>query len=237
MNLHEILDKVPMVERTPDGKLYVGEPGSTFLVVRNGKKDVLFDNPDMLDQTLRALPAKAFEKVTVKLMPESRYGNYRYVLNIDADKTNRLFGAINNHQDSYDTNDGKLNVGTAVLASYNRLRMSLGGEFANTNSPRSKQTLEQRFHADGSQLHQEGKTHRNGETFGAGGAFSYDIAPPAFRHVALQLQQCPHAELREFVCQPAKRQRRLGLHQPKHGPQHGLQSVRLGELPIRLCQT
>lgn len=180
MNLHEILDKVSMVDITPDGKLYVNEPGSTFLVVRNGKKDVLFDNPDMLDQTLRTLPAKAFEKVTVKLMPESRYGNYRYVLSIDADKTNHLFGAINNHQDSYDTNDGKLNVGTAVLASYDRLRMSLGGKFANTNSPRSRQTLEQRFHDDSSQLHQEGKTYQNGETFGAGGAFSYDIAPRHF---------------------------------------------------------
>ena len=180
MNLHEILDKVPMVDITPDGKLYVNEPGSTFLVVRNGKKDVLFDNPDMLDQTLRTLPAKAFEKVTVKLMPESRYGNYRYVLSIDADKTNRLFGAINNHQDSYNTNDGKLDIGTAVLASYDRLRMQVGGSFSNTNSPRSKQTLEQRFHDDGSQLRQEGKTHQNGETFSAGGAFSYDIAPRHF---------------------------------------------------------
>lgn len=180
MNLHEILDKVPMVDITPDGKLYVDNPQSSFLIVRNGKEDVLFDNPDMLDQTLSTLPAKAFEKVTVKLMPESRYGNYRYVISIDADKTNRLFGAINPHQDSYDADEGQLNVGTSVLASYDRFRMSAGGSFINTNSPHNKQTMEQYFHDDGSQLIQEGENHRNGEEFNPSAAFSYDISPRHF---------------------------------------------------------
>ncbi len=175
MNLHEILDKVPMVDITPDGKLYVDEPGKSFLVVRNGKKDVLFDNVDMLDQTLRALPAKGFEKVTVKLMPESRYGDYTYVLSIDADKSNRLFGAINTHNDAYKTTPGELYISTGILSSYDRFRASLGGNFTNTNSPSSQQTLEQYFHDDESHLLQEGKTHDNGERFGGNFAFSYDL--------------------------------------------------------------
>ena len=60
----EILDKVPMVERTPDGRLYVDNPNTPFLIVRNGREDALFGNKEMIDQTLKALPAKAFQKVT-----------------------------------------------------------------------------------------------------------------------------------------------------------------------------
>ena len=58
MNLHEILDKVPMVERTPDGRLYVDNPDTPFLIVRNGREDALFGNKEMIDQTLKACPPK-----------------------------------------------------------------------------------------------------------------------------------------------------------------------------------
>lgn len=180
MNLHEILDKVPMVDRTPDGKLYVENPNTSFLIVRNGKKDALFGNKEMLDQTLKALPAKAFQKVTVKLMPESRYGDYKYVLSIDADEVNQLFGVINQNYDTYDVSEGKLLLQSALLSSYNRFRINAGGDFSNTNTPESKQTLEQTFHEEGTHLTQKGQTHRNGESFGGITTFSYDLGEQHF---------------------------------------------------------
>lgn len=180
MNLHEILDKVPMVDRTPDGKLYVENPNTSFLIVRNGREDALFGDKEMIDQTLKALPAKAFQKVTVKLMPENRYGNYKYVLSIDADEVNQLFGVINQNYDTYDASKGELSLRSGLLSSYDRFRINAGGTFSNTNTPESKQTLEQTFHEDGTRLTQEGQTHRNGESFGGSTTFSYDLGEQHF---------------------------------------------------------
>ncbi|MEG2790519.1 MAG: carboxypeptidase-like regulatory domain-containing protein [Odoribacter sp.] len=79
-SLHSILDKVPMIHRNPMGNIYVGELGKTFMIVRNGKVDVLFSGN--LNDILKALPAKGFSSVTVMLAPPERYGEYDYVVNI-----------------------------------------------------------------------------------------------------------------------------------------------------------
>ena len=180
MNLHEILDKVPMVERTPDGRLYVDNPDTPFLIVRNGREDALFGNKEMIDQTLKALPAKAFQKVTLKLMPESRYGDYKYVLSIDADEVNRLYGVVNQNYDTYNANNGELRLTSSIMTSFDRLRMNAGGDFRNVNSPETEQTLTQAFHDDGSALAQDGRTHRNGESFGGSAMASYDLGTQHF---------------------------------------------------------
>lgn len=180
MNLHEILDKVPMVERTPDGRLYVDNPDTPFLIVRNGREDALFGNKEMIDQTLKALPAKAFQKITLKLMPESRYGDYKYVLSIDADEVNRLYGVVNQNYDTYNANNGELRLTSSIMTSFDRLRMNAGGDFRNVNSPETEQTLTQTFHDDGSALAQDGRTHRNGESFGGSAMASYDLGTQHF---------------------------------------------------------
>ena len=180
MNLHEILDKVPMVERTPDGRLYVDNPDTPFLIVRNGREDALFGNKEMIDQTLKALPAKAFQKITLKLMPESRYGDYKYVLSIDADEVNRLYGVVNQNYDTYNANNGELRLTSSIMTSFDRLRISAGGNFRNVNSPETEQTLMQTFHDDGSTLAQDGRTHRNGESFGGSAMTSYDLGTRHF---------------------------------------------------------
>ena len=180
MNLHEILDKVPMVERTPDGRLYVDNPDTPFLIVRNGREDALFGNKEMIDQTLKALPAKAFQKVTLKLMPESRYGDYKYVLSIDADEVNRLYGVVNQNYDTYDASDGELRLTSGIMTSFDRLRMNAGADFRNVNSPETEQTLTQAFHDDGSTLVQDGRTHRNRESFGGSAMASYDLGTQHF---------------------------------------------------------
>ena len=180
MNLHEILDKVPMVERTPDGRLYVDNPDTPFLIVRNGREDALFGNKEMIDQTLKALPAKAFQKVTLKLMPESRYGNYKYVLSIDADEVNRLYGVVNQNYDTYEANNGELRLMSGIMTSFDRLRMNAGADFRNVNSPETEQTLTQAFHDDGSTLAQDGRTHRNGESFGGSAMASYNLGTQHF---------------------------------------------------------
>lgn len=180
MNLHEILDKVPMVERTPDGRLYVDNPDTPFLIVRNGREDALFGNKEMIDQTLKALPAKAFQKITLKLMPESRYGDYKYVLSIDADEVNRLYGVVNQNYDTYNANNGELRLTSSIMTSFDRLRMNAGGDFRNVNSPETEQTLTQTFHYDGSALAQDARTHRNGESFGGSAMASYDLGTQHF---------------------------------------------------------
>ena len=58
--------------------------------------------------------------------------------------------------------------------------MNAGGDFRNVNSPETEQTLTQTFHDDGSTLAQDGRTHRNGESFGGSAMASYDLGTQHF---------------------------------------------------------
>lgn len=179
-NLYKILDKVPMLGKTPDGRIYVGDPQSSFLVVRNGKEDALFSDKKSIDEVLKSLPAKAFASVTVKLMPESRYGDYKYVVSIEADKTNRLFGLVNMNQDEYKGQDGELDLQSTILSSYDKLRFNVGGQFVNTRKPTSRQYSDQYFSQDNYSISQKGKMYGTGEKYGGASMFSYDIGARHF---------------------------------------------------------
>lgn len=178
--MHQIIDKVPMIERLPNGDIYVGEPGSSFIFVRNGKIDALFNDKEALTEVLKSLPAKAFASVTVKLMPESRYGNARYVVSVQADEVNRLYGVVNPSGISYDFGSGTLGLVTELLSSFDRLRLSAKGNFSNTNSPSTKTTLHQEMPADNYTLTQGGKSGTTGESYGGNLHFSYDLAKQHF---------------------------------------------------------
>jgi len=178
--LHQIIDKVPMIKRLPNGKIYVGDPESSFLVVRNGKEDALFSNKESIDEVLKSLPAKAFASVTIKLMPESRYGNYKYVLSIESDKTNRLFGVVNMNDVKYNAQNGTTEINPSFLSSYDRLRWNLSGGVTSTRTPSTKQTIEQNFFSDNLFRKQEGKDYTSGEDYSIGTIFSYDLAKQHF---------------------------------------------------------
>lgn len=178
--LYDLIDRVPMVNLTPDGKIYIGDPENSFLIVRNGKKDVLFNNGEMRESTLKSIPAKAFASIKIKLIPEQRYGNYKYVMSIETDKTNSLLGVINQNYDKYDMAQGQLNLLSALLGSYDKLRFNLSGAFANTRSPKSKTYLEQHFFSEHSLLQQREESHQSGESVSPVLAFSYDLAKHHF---------------------------------------------------------
>ena len=179
-SLHQLIDKVPMIKRTPDNKLYVGEPGSSFIVVRNGKIDALFSGKESIDEVLKSLPAKGFSSVTVQLMPDSRYGNNKYVVSIETDKTTRLIGIINMNHDAYDASKGELSLLSDFLSSYDKLRIHAGGMFANTNTPKSKSTLYQEWKETNTSIQQKGKEYTSGEKYLTSGMFSYDLGKQHF---------------------------------------------------------
>lgn len=178
--LYDLIDRVPMIGLTPDGKMYVENPNTTFLIVRNGKEDALFDNGIMRDATLKSLPAKGFSAIKIKLIPDERYGNYKYVVSIDTDKKNRIFGLINQNYDKHETQAGKSSLSSYLVGSYNKLRFRTGVEYTHTHSPRSKSYLEQHFFSDDSWLSQQESSYQTGKDYTTSLIYSYDLGARHF---------------------------------------------------------
>lgn len=179
--LHEILDKVPMIGRTVDNKLFIEMPGVSFLVVRNGKEDVLFTNNNMsIDQILKAIPAKAFGKVKLMLAPPERYGGYKYVLDIETDNRNILFGVIGDEYLTSKLEDGSMTNGLSALGNLEKLRFSVGHILKGIKAPKEHQVSEQIQLQGNDNLHQEQIKRLTGLDNGIGGGFSYDLAKQHF---------------------------------------------------------
>ncbi|WP_294080030.1 outer membrane beta-barrel protein [Proteiniphilum sp. UBA5384] len=179
--LHEILEKVPMVGRTPDNKLFVEMPGVKFLVVRNGKEDALFSSEMDLDQILKAIPAKAFGKVKLMLAPPQRYGGYKYVLSIETDTKNRLWGVVGDEELHIDTNSGAHHVGTGLLGNLEKIRFYIGGGYSGVKAPKQKQFLEQvQLQEDGFTLLQENLNRKSAKNGLGSFTMSYDLGKQHF---------------------------------------------------------
>lgn len=177
-SLHAILDKVPLIHRSPMGDLYVEKPGKKFLVVRNGKVDALFSGN--LNDILKTLPAKGFASVTVMLAPPERYGEYDYVVNIETDKNARLYGAVGTAKAEEKVGEGIFESGATVIASLNKLRLSLDGIFRNTNAPPLKQVIRKQLTRETELFRQQQKNEVSGEEWMAGSFFSYDLSEQHF---------------------------------------------------------
>ncbi|MEG2555968.1 MAG: TonB-dependent receptor [Odoribacter sp.] len=177
-SLHSILDKVPMIHRNPMGNIYVGELGKTFMIVRNGKVDVLFSGN--LNDILKALPAKGFSSVTVMLAPPERYGEYDYVVNIETDKNNRLYGAVGIVKGKEEMGSGTVGANTEIVVSLDKLRLSSYGSFFNTNTPLSEQSLYKQVMGETRIFLQQQKNEASGEKWNAGEGFSYDLSKQHF---------------------------------------------------------
>lgn len=179
--LHEILDKVPMVGRTPDNKLFVDNPFSSFLVVRNGKEDALFKGMS-IDQILKAIPAKAFAKVRVLLAPPEGYGSYQYVLDIETDERNILFGVVGSTYLELNNNEGKLLVAPSVTGNLEKLRFSGGVLFEGDRVPVERQFSEQSYTSTQLRLNQEQEKRSSGENGGDRRVFQLRPFATAFRY-------------------------------------------------------
>lgn len=179
--LHEILGKVPMIGHTPDNKLFVDNPHSSFLVVRNGKVDVLFKNDAMgIDQILKTIPAKAFARVKVLLAPPEYYGKYQYVINIETDKKNILFGVIGNSSLKFNAEKGELSLDQSAIGNLEKLRFTTGASMTGTRTPVEKQFTEHLSTTGETELNQQQLKHSSDEKGGIGGSFSYDLSNQHF---------------------------------------------------------
>lgn len=186
-SLHSILDKVPMIRRSPMGDLYVDEPGKKFLVVRNGKTDALFSGN--LDDILQALPAKGFAAISVLLAPPERYGDYDYVVNIETDRNTRLYGMVGNLQEDVALGTGTFDSKAAVVSSLNKLRFSLEGLFRNMNMPVVKQLIEKQVVGELRRFRQEQRNEVSEESWGAGSFGSCDLSDQHFFNWRLGWQE------------------------------------------------
>lgn len=178
--LYDLIDRVPMVERLPNGKIYIGNPDVKFLIVRNGKKDILFDDEEMKDEMLKSLPAKAFSKVRIELLPSERYGKYTYVMSIDTDPTSRMVGVINMNNEEYNFSNGNLKLSSGILGSQDKLRFRAAMGFGNAHSPQSVTNLEQHFFANDSWLRQQEKSYTTGQSYLPSIGLSYDLGKQQF---------------------------------------------------------
>ena len=180
MNMHEILDKVPMIDYDASGNLRIGEEGSTFLVVRNGKKDALLGDQQNIDDVLKSLPAKAFSAARISLVPDQRYGSYTYILSIDSDKKNRLFGVVDTPYAEYQMNEGSYTLGNGLLGSHDKVRFNLYTEYIYTDRPPCTETLVQHDYASESTLEQKGRSTMYSNYYRINGAVSYDLSDRHF---------------------------------------------------------
>lgn len=124
------------------GDLYVDQPGKKFLVVRNGKKDALFEGK--INDLLKAIPAKGFATVTVMLVPPEHYGDYDYIVDIATDKSARLYGAVGLAEAEGNLASGSVKPEATVMASLNKMRVNVGGSFENENQPKSTSSVRQK---------------------------------------------------------------------------------------------
>lgn len=175
--LHAILDKVPLIKRTPMGDLYVDDPTKRFLVVRNGKVDALFEGN--INDVLKAIPAKGFATVTVMLAPPERYGNVDYVVNITVDKNARLYGAVGLLRADGDVSNGVIAPDGTLMTSLNKVRANIGGGFKNTNAPKSTNTMSYEY-TNGETMTQRQQSNRSEEDWVAGTMLSADLAKEHF---------------------------------------------------------
>lgn len=158
------------------GDLYVDEPNKKFLIVRNGKKDALFDGN--INNVLKAIPAKGFATVTILLVPPEHYGDYDYIVNITTDKNARLYGAIGLLDAEGD--DEYIYSMASIMTSLNKVRANFTGKFKNTNPPRSTSSVRHESFKENIIKKQEQINSRSGEDWTIGTMSSHDIAKEAF---------------------------------------------------------
>lgn len=179
MMLHQILQKVPLIEVDYRGNLYVESPEKRILVVRNGKQDVLFSGMN-LNTILKSIPANGFATVKLMLAPPHRYGSYDYVISIETDKSVGLFGVAGGVSASLDFNSGSTSSQSGILASIDKLRFAVNGGFTNTNEPKRVSRIEQERLSDSYRMAQERQEKSSSESWLLATAASYDLSKRSF---------------------------------------------------------
>ena len=131
-NMMQMIKRMPLIlvdEFT--GKVSVESPQKTYIVLRNGREDALFSRSAVsFDVMLEKLPAMGFTQFEIWSQPPPRYAKYDYVINILADKKQRLFGAVGKVDAGFSANSVGTDVSPGVTGSADKLRFSANAGFS-----------------------------------------------------------------------------------------------------------
>lgn len=185
-NMMQMIKRMPLIlvdEFT--GQVSVETPQKTYIVLRNGREDALFSTTGVsFEVMLEKLPAMGFTQFEIWQQPPPRYANYDYVINILADRKQRLFGAVGKVEAGFNANSVSTNVSPGVTGSADKFRFSANAGFADQRAPASHTYTEMDYFATdsvpGTQILQEESRKGSGQRYKGGVKMSYDLGEKQF---------------------------------------------------------
>ena len=185
-NMMQMIKRMPLIlvdEFT--GQVSVESPQKSYIVLRNGREDALFSRSAVsFEVMLEKLPAMGFTQFEIWQQPPPRYANYDYVINILADKKQRLFGAVGKVKAGFSANSVGTDVSPGVTGSADKLRFSAEAGFADRRAPASHTRTEMDYFATdsvpGTQILQEESRKGDGQRYDGGVKMSYDLGEKQF---------------------------------------------------------
>jgi ferric enterobactin receptor len=201
-SLSQILDKVPLVQKRPDGSFYIDSPDKSYVIVRNGRTDALFS--DNLTYVLQKLPAMGFSKIKLSLVPQQRYGNVAYVLNIMTDSTMKVVGAIGSANYGYFFSSNNHGITPGTTFSSEKLRGGASAGFSISSAPGKNNYTERLTFADQILLKQIETVKNHGESVSPSARFSYDLAKNQFLTLKISTQYSDTGFDKEKTTQTSK---------------------------------
>lgn len=185
-NMLSMIEKMPLIYIDPfDGKIHVGSQEKTYIVLRKGRRDALFNNPNLtFDEMLQKLPAMGFTSFEIWTVVPAEFAGYDYVINILPDPTQRLFGVVGANEASYTANDGSFSFRQGVTGSANKLRFNGGLTFRNANAPKYISESSVLFYPTATRgdslVTQRSEKRSSGERYGGNLRMSYDLSKRQF---------------------------------------------------------
>ena len=188
----DMIQLMPLIGKDPfDGRIYVEAPHKTYIVLRKGREDALFNFGRItFEELIQRLPAMGFTTFEIWTVVPERYKSYDYVINILPDPTQRLFGAVGANTVDYDARSGGLTLSQAVNGSADKIRFSTNLSFLNRNAPKTKNDVSTLFYPTQTmeelQITQNAVTRSSGETWNAGLMTSIDITKKQFINIGIK---------------------------------------------------
>ena len=191
-NMLDMIQMMPLIWKDPlNNKIYVESPEKTYIVLRKGREDALFNFSDVrFDEMLQKLPAMGFTTFEIWTIVPERYKKYNYVINILPDPTQRLFGAIGGNEASYFANAGDMKLSQFVNGSADKIRFSSNFSFSNLYAPQTKEDVSMLFYPTQTKeelrITQNAVSRSSGETWSAGIMTSIDITKTQFINIGFK---------------------------------------------------
>lgn len=146
-SLFDLIGNMPLITIDPNGKVIVGDKNKTYIVLRKGREDALFNFQNItFEELIRKLPAMGFTTFEIWTVIPPKYSQYDYVINILPDPNQRLFGMVGAPSFSYDFERGALQAGLGGNGSADIFRFSGGVTYGHTDAPKNTRTTTTTFY-------------------------------------------------------------------------------------------